>query len=422
MGNQISLLDNPVRVMTPFVKVTIGDYTFGVYSETKKLTKTNDGVYKIHSFQYPNYIQGLKVTKINGKVNQYTLTIKYPITQSSDPNFFEKVFSSVSNSRKIKFSYGDLSAPKFLYKEEEALITDVTNNFDINSAVIQYNVSAVSSCELATAGAYNFVSSKYTGYKQPSSVIKQVLKDNSQFGLLDIFTGMRNMDLVESMGLIRSDDKMVNLEAKTNINVLDYVKYLVSNMRTQDGKSVYTMVVVDDTSDVLNGPYFKIVNATAAGDSLDTYALEIGYPSSNVVTGFSISNNESFSILYNYSKQINTNEYVTRIDDWGNSSEIYSPNITSTNDEQLTNSNDYNWWKNVTQYPISATLTLKGVLRPAILMSKVRLSVLFYGKAHISSGEYIINKQEDNIDTSGCWTTLSLVRIGGDTKNFQLIV
>lgn len=422
MGNQISLLENPIRVATPFVKVTIGDYTFGVYSETKKLTKTNDGVYKIQTFQYPNYIQSLKVQKINGKVNTYTLVIKYPITQTSDPNFFEKVFSSVSKSRKIKFSYGDLSAPKFLYKDEDAIITNVTNNFDINSALIQYNVTAVSSGVLATAGAYNFVSSKYTGYKQPSSIIKQVLRDNSQFGLQDIFTGMRNMDLVESMGLIRSDDKMVNLEAKKNINVLDYIKYLVSNMRTQDGKSVYTMVVVDSTSDILSGPYFKIVNATTAGDSLDTYSLDIGYPSSNVVQSFSISNNEAFSILYNYSKQINTNEYVTRIDDWGNSNEIYSPNITSNNDEQITNSNDYNWWKNVTQYPISATLTIKGLLRPAILMSKVRLSVLFYGKAHISSGEYIINKQEDNIDTSGCWTTLSLVRVGGDTKNFQTIV
>lgn len=422
MGAQISLLDNPIRVSTPFVKVTIGDYTFGVYNETKKITKDNSGVYKLCAFQYPNYIQNLQVQKINGKVNTYTLVIRYPITQSSDPNFFEKVFSSVSKSRKIKFSYGDLSAPKFLYKDEEAIITGVTNNFDINSAVIQYNVTAVSSGVLATAGAYNFVSSKYTGYKQPSSVIKQVLRDNSQFGLLDIFTGMRNMDLVESMGLIRSDDKMVNLEAKKNINVLDYIKYLVSNMRSADGKGVYTMVVMDSTSDILNGPYFRVVSSSASGDSLDTYDLKIGYPSNNVVQSFSIDNNESFSILYNYNKQINTNEYVTRIDDWGNSNEIYSPNITSNNDEQLTNSNDYNWWKNVTQYPISASLTIRGVLRPAILMSKVRLSVLFYGKAHISSGEYIINKQVDNIGLDGCWTTLNLVRVGGDTKNFQSIV
>lgn len=422
--NKISLLDSPVRVATPFVKVTIGDYTFGVFREEGKtvVNRGSDGVYKIYGFQYPNYIKSLKVTKINGKVNTYTLNISYPITENSDPNFFEKVFSSVSKSRKIVFSYGDLSAPKFLYKEENALITRVYNSFDINGAVINYTVHATSTGALAASGAYNFVSSEYVGPHQPSAIIKKILRNNTQFGLLDVFSGMRNTALVESLGLIQSDDKIVNLTAKTNINVLDYIKYLVSCMRRQSDKSIYTMVVVDDTSDVLNGPYFKIVNAAHSGGSLDTYEITIGYPSNVIVQSFSIDNNESFSILYNYNKELNTNEYVTRIDDAGTEGRIYSPNITSNNDEQITRSNDLNWWKNVTQYPIKATITIKGLLRPAILMSKAYLNVLFYGKAHISSGEYIINQQEDNIDSSGCWTTLNLVRIEGDTKNFKEVL
>lgn len=417
---QISLLENPIRVATPFIKVIIGDYTFGVFEHSNSGVKRDStGVYQIHSFKYPNYIQGLEITRINGQVNQYRLTIRYPITPESDPNFFEKVFSSVSKSRKITFSSGDLSAPRFMYRNEEAIILQVTNQFDINSAVIQYNVTAVSSCKLAMAGAYNFVSSEYTGYHQPSEVIKRILRDNTQFGLLDVFSGMRNMDLVESLGLIQSDDQIVNLEPKTNINVLEYLKYLVDNMQTQDGSSVYTMVVIDDTSDVLGGPYFKVTNAVRSGDSLDTYVLDIGYPSSNVVTQFNIDNNESYTLLYDYSKSINTNEYITRIDDAGEEISVYSPNITSNNDQQITHSNDLTWWRNVTQYPISASITLKGLLRPAILMSKVRLNVLFYGKAHISSGEYIINKQVDHIDGNGCWTTLNLVRVGSDDRNFD---
>ena len=422
MSRSVSLLENPIRVSTPFVKVTIGDYTFGVFSETSGIKKDSTGVYKVMGFQYPNYIQSLSVTKINGQVNQYTLSIRYPITQDNDPNFFEKVFSSVSQSRKIVFSYGDLAAPKFLYKEEEAMILQVTNSFDVQGATIDYQINAQSSCQLATAGAYNFVSSQYVGAHQPSTIIKNLIKNNSQFGLADIFTGMKNMNKVESLGLIRSDDKIVDLEAQTNINILDYIKYLVSNMRNESDSSIYTMVVVDDTTDALGGPYFKIVDASASGDSLDTYSIDIGYPSNNVVKSFSVDNNESFSILYSYNKELNTNEYITRIDDSGKQSSIYSPNITSNNDEQITHSNDLNWWKNVTKYPISASITIKGVLRPAILMSKVRLNVLFYGKAHISSGEYIINKQTDTIDTSGCWTTLNLVRIGEDTQNFQSIL
>lgn len=423
MAKKISLLENPIRVSTPFVKVKIGDYTFGVFRQSEEMRRDSSGVYKIHFFQYPNYIQGLQITKINGQVNQYNLTIKYPITQDTDPNFFEKVFSSVSKTRKITFSYGDLSAPKFLYKEEEAIILKVTNQFDINSAVIQYNVSAVSSCKLATAGAFNFTSRDFVGNHQPSTIIKKLLRQNTKYGLQDVFTGMRNMDLVESLGLIRSDDDIVSLEAKVNINVLDYLRYLVSNMKKKSNRSIYTMIVIDDTSDVLGGPYFKVVEATNSSDSLDTYEIDIGYPSNNVVTSFTIDNNESYSLLYDYSKRLNTNEYVSRIDDMGIEEEIYSPNITSNNDEQITHSNDLNWWKNVTEYPISATIQLKGLLRPAILMSKVRLNVLFYGKAHISSGEYIINKQVDNIDSNGCWTVLNLVRVGGDgTRNFKSIV
>ena len=406
MSREISLLQNPIRVSTPFIKVIIGDYTFGVFNHSEDVKKDNNGAYKIHSFQYPNYVQSLKVVKINGKVNTYELTIKYPITESNDPNFFEKVFSSVSKSRKIVFTYGDLSAPKFMYKKEEALITNVNNSFDLSGSTITYIVSAVSSCALATAGGFNFVTSEYVGLHQPSSIIKRLLKNNSQFGLLDIFSGMKNMNLVESLGLIQSDDKIVELNAKTNINILDYLQYLVESMRKSSNESgIYKLVVMDDTSDVLNGPYFKVVSASASGDSLDTYSLDIGFPSDNVVTSFSINNNESFSILYNYSKALNKNEYVTSIQDYGTEVKIYSPNISSTNDEQITYSNDATWWENVTQYPITASVTLKGLLRPAILMSKVRLNVLFYGKAHISSGQYIINKQVDTINSEGCWTT-----------------
>lgn len=68
----------------------------------------------------------------------------------------------------------------------------------------------------------------------------------------------------------------------------------------------------------------------------------------------------------------------------------------------------------MTQYPISASLTIKGLLRPAILMNYLKINTLFYGHKHISSGYYIITKQIDTIDTSGYKTNLSLTRIQGD--------
>ena len=72
-----SLLSSQARIQVPWVKVTIGDYTFGIFDEkTKAWGKTNAGFYTPFSIQYPQYIQSLEVTKINGQVNKYTLSPK----------------------------------------------------------------------------------------------------------------------------------------------------------------------------------------------------------------------------------------------------------------------------------------------------------------------------------------------------------
>ena len=69
----------------------------------------------------------------------------------------------------------------------------------------------------------------------------------------------------------------------------------------------------------------------------------------------------------------------------------------------------------MTEFPIEATLTIKGLTRPSILMTYVKVNVLFAGGVkHISSGIYIITKQVDEIDSSGYRTTLTLLRVSGD--------
>jgi hypothetical protein len=74
-----------------------------------------------------------------------------------------------------------------------------------------------------------------------------------------------------------------------------------------------------------------------------------------------------------------------------------------------------NWWAKMTGFPIQVTLTLKGLTRPSILMTYVKLNVWFHGgQKHISSGLYIVTKQEDRIDPSGYKTTLTMLRVGDD--------
>ena len=71
-----SLFSSTNLVSAPYVKVTIGDYTFGVYNSAKKQTNSSGIVYSTLD-KYPNYIDRLEVTKINGVINQYNLSIAY---------------------------------------------------------------------------------------------------------------------------------------------------------------------------------------------------------------------------------------------------------------------------------------------------------------------------------------------------------
>jgi hypothetical protein len=52
-----------------------------------------------------------------------------------------------------------------------------------------------------------------------------------------------------------------NLDAQTNMTVLDYIRYLVGEMTPQDTTgllkgNVYTLTFSDNISNNLNGPYF----------------------------------------------------------------------------------------------------------------------------------------------------------------------
>ena len=120
--NRANLLVYPTMVETPFIIVKIGEYTFGVANKQK----LSYGNYKV---DFPNYISDMTVEKINGTVNQYTLRMVYQITQNDDPNMFERIFSSISKTRKITFTYGDWSYPSYIYANEEAIITNINTNF-----------------------------------------------------------------------------------------------------------------------------------------------------------------------------------------------------------------------------------------------------------------------------------------------------
>lgn len=78
---------------------------------------------------------------------------------------------------------------------------------------------------------------------------------------------------------------------------------------------------------------------------------------------------------------------------------------------------DITWYTKLTKFPIMATITIQGLLRPATLMTYIRVNVIFPGgHKHITSGLYIVTRQVDTINASGYRTQLSLTKIAGDDE------
>lgn len=420
MSNRRSLLSSQARVQAPWVKVIIGEYSFGVFDrKTKTLYQNNGEFFNSFNIQYPNYIQSLNIVKINGQVNQYTLTIAYPIRAGDDPNFFEKVFSSVSSTRKIIFSYGDSSMPSYVYKDEEALITSISQQFNLEGSSITYTVKAVSSAIVGKTGAYNFM---YNGKYKPSDLIKKVFL-NKNYGLQNIFTGMNKSNYNQ---LIAGDDKEVEILPKTNISPIDYLNYLVSCMipagavTNNLSTELYILTIHDDTTYdrlyndniTLGGPYFKVTKTSSSIEQADAYEVDIGFNTANIVLGFTIEQNENYSLFYDYNTRLHPETYTRRLNNKGEWEDVYAPLYTSGNASFKTRVEDINWFTKMTKYPISATLKIQGLLRPAQLMQYLRLNVIFPGgNKHISSGLYIVTRQTDEISASGYITTLAITRI-----------
>lgn len=403
-----SLVSSTNVVEAPFIVATIGGVSFGCCSDMSNGQRISGSV------TYPNYMKSIRIVKINGALNTYTLTMEYPITERDDPNLIEYAFSAASKSREITLSYGD--GCNHMFKDEVALITKVTSNIDFSNSKIVYNISATSKALSLTAGSFSFP----PRLSKPSDCIKELI-NNVAYGLSTIFTGMRGSAI---SNLIAGNDKKVRIEAKKATNVLDYTNYLVSCMENQNEpanstikKSNYHMAVYDDTTNKYGGTYFKVAEIPSGSSSdmstYDTYEVDIGYPTNSYVMGFSIETDNTWSILYDYSSSIQLPQYTYSINDTGNVVSSSSPALTKSSTYLRTTASAKSWWTEVTQFPVRATLILKGLLRPTILMSYVKVNSYFYGRKHISSGLYIITRQEDSIDASGYRTTLSLTRIDG---------
>lgn len=381
-------------VESPFVIATIGDLTIGDCTKSGNSTK------------FPNFMHGIRVVKVNGAVNTYTLNVKYQISVGDDPNLIDKALSSIADTRRIIISYGDWAYPSSVYKEEKAIISTVKNTFDFNASRIDYNISAVSESQQdLNSKCYSFPGT----FSKPSDVAKSIVK-NKMYGVTEALPGL-NAHTMNS--LIAGNDAKVQLTPKDNITVLNYFNYLTSCMTSQNGiKSTYKLTINDAKTSGNSGASLSIQPMSSAMSSDDnTYTLDIGYPTNKFVTAFSILTDNQWSILYQSNEDVTQSDYCYTIADDGKLIVTSAPSITKSKTTMKTEASGGKWWKDMTEFPITAQVTLKGLTKTTMLMSYVRLNVVFYGQQHISSGLYCIQKDEMFVDAQGFKTTLTLVRV-----------
>ncbi len=385
-----SLTSYPSLVEAPYIELNFNGVTIGGYGNTGD--------------KFPNYITSMSVQKINGKITYYTINLNYQIRPGEDPNFIDSLVSYTGYLNPLKIKYGDCSSPGLIFKEEDAVITDVKSNDSVSSSSISYTIQAISSVVSSNQSYFNF--KEVTG--KPSTVINDLLYNKGMISkqLTTAFPAMADRSYVTSNNLIPVNDAVVTIGGMTNTTPLTYLGHAVSCM-TNDVKTSSYFLTYDNSP---NGALFKVSEISGMTSTNVLYEVDVGYPGDNFVTNFQLCDNMYWPLVYEYNDKIPRWNYS--IDNNGNvlsskSNSLHSDNKFLT--ESIINSN---WWKSLTEFPISAKLTLKGLTVPTMLMTYIRVNTLFYGQKDIASGVYVVTDQTDSISGSGYTTTLTLLRVG----------
>ena len=366
---------------------------------------------------YPNHISSLEVEKINGQIHKYSINIIHQIRPGEDPNLFDRILSKARYDR-ISLKYGDY-ASNVIYGDEKIFITDVVMNRDYVSNRISYTIHATSAGSLITSYKLNFQAQN----QKPSTVINDMLYNNKETSelLLDAFPGMKNKSIVSSQNLIPTNDSSLELDEQLNISPIEYINYLVSCMSNMSNSkdstirdSSYYITYENDYDNKMGGAYFNISevkpNSIISTYGNNIYEITVGYPDNNFVMEFSVDNQSAWSLFYKNSSL--ASEYIYSIDKNGNRVKQYSPNLMSASNPF--NEIQKNWWTSMVHFPINASITLKGLIKPIMLMDYVIVNVVFYGQKHITSGAYVITGQRDTLSGTGFRSTLALTRVGAN--------
>lgn len=387
-GPSLPVALNPIEA--PFIQLTIGGYEFGVKSAKDT-----------------NYITGLNVIRTNGSMNEYTINLVHQISPGRNPNFIDELLAA-NSYEKIKIRYGDAMS-NVIFEDNSALLIGSSVNFDFAGYCITYEIKATSSVISTATHKLTYPAKTAKG----STIIRDLLTDAST-GLGDIYPNMLNANYVSQNSLIPENDKVITVEAVSNVNPLSYLKTIVATMQsTTSDTSNYYLVLGDDD--------FKIYEIDSLNLSYDSslYEVNINYPDDNQVYSFNCNTNFTWPLAYDFNGNLSSYNYTLDHNGIIDASYSRNPNLLDFVSSQQTDISN-NWWTNVTEFPITATLECRGLLSPLLLMTYIKINCLYYGQQRLTSGVYIVTGQQDILTGSGYRTILSLLRVAGPKQQLTV--
>lgn len=387
-GNKLTSYPNMVQA--PIIELSFNGTIIGGYGNVGD--------------EFPNYINSLQVQKVNGRINRYTIGLSYQVRPGEDPNFIDGLLGKVGYTNPLKIRYGDGTSPGLIFREDSAVVTDVKHKEDVASSSITYTISAISSIASANTSSFTFAPT----VDRPSNVINNLLygKNIVSKQLRDAFPAMTNKTFVSSNNLIPTTDSVISIGGMNNTSPLTYLSHLVSCMSNKGSSFFLTF------HDGKDGAYFKIteVKKQTSSQVAGLYEIDVGYPGDNFVTNFQLCNNIYWPLVYEYNG--NVPKYNYDIDSNGSIFSSSSNRLLSDNKFLADSVINENWWSSITEFPVSAKITLKGLTAPVMLMTYIKVNTLFYGQKDMASGLYVVTDQEDSVSGNGCSTTLTMLRVG----------
>jgi hypothetical protein len=179
--------------------------------------------------------------------------------------------------------------------------------------------------------------------------------------------------------------------------------------------TLYMLCFDGDVLGIMGGAYLKLVR-TDEPTSPDEWTVDVGYPGTTDVFDFRLTERGMYSILYKYEQQLDwlgANVTMRELNEKGQIVNLarhplaIDPHLKKTTDVAA------NWWSQMVNYPISAILTIRGLIRPSILTTAVNINHWFYGQKFSTSGRYRIISDTVRLSGSGFFEDIGCLRVSG---------